>query len=171
MSENRIAYYGTATWNGFRVAMNDRAYLSLTELVAVAREVGGEDHHFRAIQLPYNLAMMEALTAQNQALPDGKTGSLLAAADLLGIAVCASASLLQGRLTRGLPAILAETFAGMESDAQRALQFVRSTPGVNVALAGMSSVAHVVHNLATAHHPPVPFDTLMKLFQPARPSS
>jgi aryl-alcohol dehydrogenase-like predicted oxidoreductase len=168
--ENRIAYYGTATWNGFRVAMNDRSYLSLTDLAAVAREVGGENHHFRVVQLPYNLVMMEALSVQNQALPEGETGSLLAAAEALGIAVCASASLLQGRLTRGLPAILAQTFTGMESDAQRALQFVRSTPGVAVALAGMSSVAHVAHNLATAHHPPVPVATLMELFQPAKPN-
>jgi len=171
VSENRIACYGTATWNGFRVAMNDRSYLSLKDLVAVAREVGGEGHHFRVIQLPYNLAMMEALSAQNQALPEGETGSLLAAAEMLGIAVCASASLLQGRLTRGLPAILADTIVGMESDAQRALQFVRSTPGVDVALTGMSSVTHVAHNLAMAHHPPVPFATLMKLFQPAKPKS
>lgn len=171
VGENRIAYYGTATWNGLRVAMNDRSYLSLADLVAVAHEVGGKNHHFRVVQLPYNLAMMEALSVQNQALPEGETGSLLAAAEMLGIAVCASASLLQGRLTRDLPAILAETFTGMESDAQRALQFVRSTPGVDVALAGMSSVAHVAHNLATAHHPPVPLATLMKLFQPAKPKA
>ncbi len=96
VSENRIACYGTATWNGFRVAMSDRSYLSLKDLVAVAREVGGDGHHFRVIQLPYNLAMMEALSAQNQALPEGETGSLLAAAEMLGIAVCASASLLPG---------------------------------------------------------------------------
>ena len=32
------------------------------------------------------------------------------------------------------------------------------------ALAGMSSAEHVCHNLATAKHPPAPFDALMKLF-------
>jgi aryl-alcohol dehydrogenase-like predicted oxidoreductase len=78
---------------------------------------------------------------------------------------------MQGRLTHGLPAILAETFPNMESDAQRSLQFVRSTPGVNVALVGMSSAAHVVHNLATARNPPAPFETLMKLFKPAQAHS
>ena len=31
----------------------------------------------------------------------------------------------------------------MESDAQRSLQFVRSTPGIAVALVGMSSAQHV----------------------------
>ena len=31
-----------------------------------ARDVGGADHHFRVIQLPYNLAMPEAFTRANQ---------------------------------------------------------------------------------------------------------
>ncbi len=164
----RIAVYGVATWNGFRVSRNDRGYLGLAELAAIAREAGGENHHFRVIQLPYNLAMTEALTTQNQPQPDGRIGNLLACADALGISVCASASLLQGQLTRGLPEILNKTFAGFETDAQRALQFVRSTPGINVALAGMSSVRHVENNLRVAEHPPASFDELMKLFQPAK---
>ncbi len=168
VGERRIRWYGVATWNGLRVAPNDRSYLSLTDMVKIAGEVGGKDHHFRVIQLPYNLAMLEAFTAKNQRLPDGSSGSTLAAADATGIAVCASASLLQGRLTRGMPAILAEAFAGFDSDAQRALQFVRSTPGVNVALAGMSLAAHVTHNLATAQRPPAPFEALMKLFKHAQ---
>jgi aryl-alcohol dehydrogenase-like predicted oxidoreductase len=151
--------------------MNDRSHLSLVEMAAIARQVGGDHHHFRVIQLPYNLAMTEALTAHNQALPDDKAASLLAAADLLGIAVCASASMLQGQLTRGLPAVLSETFPALDSDAQRALQFVRSTPGVNVALTGMSSVAHVAHNLGVARRPPASFETLLTLFRPTEPAS
>ncbi|HXZ89282.1 MAG TPA: aldo/keto reductase [Candidatus Binataceae bacterium] len=167
VDEGKISYYGTATWNGYRVAPKDPSYLSLTDLVAVASEVGGPDHHFRVIQLPYNLGMPEALTLANQTLPDASKVSALAAADAIGIAACASASLLQGRLTRGLPPVLAETFPEMQSDAQRSLQFVRSTPGVNVALAGMSSADHVRHNLGAANHPPASFDTLMKLFKRA----
>ena len=167
VTERRIRWYGMATWNGYRVAPNDRSYLSLIEIVKIASEVGGKDHHFRVIQLPYNIAMAEAFTAKNQRLPDGTNGSTLAVADATGVAVCASASLLQGRLTRGMPAVLAEAFAGFDSDAQRALQFVRSTPGVDVALAGMSSAAHVTHNLATARRPPASFEALMKLFKRA----
>jgi aryl-alcohol dehydrogenase-like predicted oxidoreductase len=172
VSEGRIAVYGTATWSGYRVAMNDRSHLSLVEMAAIARQVGGDHHHFRVIQLPYNLAMTEALTAHNQALPDDKAAaSLLAAADLLGIAVCASASMLQGQLTRGLPAVLSDTFPALDSDAQRALQFVRSTPGVDVALTGMSSAAHVAHNLGVARHLPASFETLLRLFRPTEPAS
>ena len=149
------------------MAPSDRGYLSLIEVVKIAGDVGGKDHHFRVIQLPYNLAMAEAFTAKNQRLPDGTDASTLAVAEATDIAVCASASLLQGRLTRGMPAVLAEAFGGLDSDAQRALQFVRSTPGVDVALAGMSSAAHVTHNLGTARRPPASFDALMKLFKRA----
>lgn len=159
----KISCYGTATWNGFRLNPNDRGYLSLAELAGAATDAGGHDHHFRVIQLPYNLAMTEALTLRNQTLPGGNQVSLLAAADAMGIAVCASASLLQGQLTRRLPEVLQSAFPGMESDAQRSLQFVRSTPGIGVALVGMSSAAHVAHNLATLKHPPAP-EALMKLF-------
>jgi aryl-alcohol dehydrogenase-like predicted oxidoreductase len=164
----RIGVYGVATWNGFRAAPNNRAYLSLNELVTAATQAGGSGHHFKVIQLPYNLAMTEALTSRNQAPAGGGDNvSLLAAADAMGIAVCASASLLQGQLTSRLPEVLRTAFPAMESDAQRALQFVRSTPGINTALVGMSSVGHVAHNLATAKQPPAPFEAMLKLYEPA----
>jgi aryl-alcohol dehydrogenase-like predicted oxidoreductase len=159
----KIGCYGTATWNGFRLKPNDRSYLSLAELVSAATDAGGRGHHFRIIQLPYNLAMTEALTLRNQTLPGGSQVSLLAAADAMGIAVCASASLLQGQLTRRLPEVLQSAFPEMESDAQRSIQFVRSTPGIGVALVGMSSAAHVAQNLATLKHPPAT-EALMRLF-------
>lgn len=167
VADRQIGVYGAATWNGFRVAPNDRGYLSLLELTRLAEEVGGQNHRFRMIQLPYNLAMADAFTARNQRLPDGAMGNTLAAADALGVAVCASASLLQGQLTRGLPPLLNDAFDGFDSDAQRALQFVRSTPGVSVALAGMSSPAHVADNLGVARRPLAPFDRLMRLFKRA----
>ena len=57
--------------------------------------------------------------------------------------------------------------AGLANDGQRAVQFVRSTPGVNVALVGMKTVGHVRESLALASHPPASLDSLMKLFRPA----
>jgi aryl-alcohol dehydrogenase-like predicted oxidoreductase len=160
----KILAYGAATWNGFRVAPNDRSYLSLADLVKIATQVGGRDHHFKVIQLPYNLAMTEALTLRNQPVEGGSNVSLLAAADAMKIAVCASASLLQGQLTQRLPDVLRKVFPEMDSDAQRSIQFVRSTPGVGVALVGMSSAEHVADNIAALKHPAAPFDALMKLF-------
>jgi len=166
-AEGIIGGYGVATWNGFRVESAERAYLSLAEMIEAAERVGGLNHHFRMIQLPYNLAMTEAFTARNQAIPGDGIRSTLAAADAAGIAICASASLLQGRLGRRLPPMLEEAFGGLVSDAQRAVQFVRSTPGVSAALVGMSSAAHVRDTIGTAAQPPAPFESIMKLFQPA----
>jgi aryl-alcohol dehydrogenase-like predicted oxidoreductase len=165
VNEGKINWYGTATWNCYRVAADQREYVSLAEVAEIAQEIGGPEHHFKVIQLPYNLAMPEALTLANQKMTNGRMVNALAAADMLNIAICASASLLQGQLTRGLPQVIGEALDGMESDAQRALQFVRSTPGIAVALAGMSSARHVIENLAAVKYPPAPFDAFMKLFK------
>ena len=166
-ADGKIGVYGTATWNGYRVPATDRAWLSLDELWKVAHEVGGENHHFRALQLPYNLGMPEAVTLSNQPIQNQRA-TTLAVAGALGLGVCASASLLQGRLAGGLPPILKEAFSQFTSDAQRSIQFVRSTPGISVALVGMKSTAHVADTLAAAVHPPATQEELMKLFQPAK---
>ena len=64
--DRRIGVYGTATWSGYRQPPSARDFLSLPDLVALAEEVGGPEHHFRVVQLPYNLAMTEAFTLPNQ---------------------------------------------------------------------------------------------------------
>jgi aryl-alcohol dehydrogenase-like predicted oxidoreductase len=66
----------------------------------------------------------------------------------LGISVVASASLMQSRLTTELPAAVRDSFPSLATDAQRALAFVRSLPGVTCALVGMRSLAHVDENVA-----------------------
>jgi aryl-alcohol dehydrogenase-like predicted oxidoreductase len=167
VADGKIGVYGAATWNGFRAAPDEPGWLSLDELLRAARQAGGDSHHFRAIQLPYNLAMPEAVAHATQIAPDGKKVTALAAAKSHGIAVCASASLLQGQLSRGLPPMVADAFKGFANDAQRAIQFVRSTPGVNVALVGMKSAAHVDEALAAAAHPPAPLEAIMNLFERA----
>jgi aryl-alcohol dehydrogenase-like predicted oxidoreductase len=168
VTENKIAYYGTATWNGYRAQQTERGWLSLDELLRAAREVAGDAHHFRAIQLPYNLAMPEAVTLANQGAPNEKT-TAVAVAKTFDMAVCASASLLQGKLSQGLPEILAEAFPSLTTDAQRAVQFVRSTPGIDVALVGMKSVPHVEEILAGAKQPPASREALLKLFRSNKP--
>src|SRR2546422_322418 len=61
VAAGKIRRYGTATWNGYRQPHTAQDYLSLAELVASAEQVGGPEHHFKVVQLPYNLAMPEAL--------------------------------------------------------------------------------------------------------------
>jgi len=127
--QGKLAHYGVATWNGFRVPAESRDHHSLVRMVELAREAGGEDHGFRFIQLPFNLAMSEAITLANETL-DGQHVTVVDAATRLGVTVVASASLLQGRI-----------------EPRAAIQFVRSVPGITTALIGMSHVEHVEENL------------------------
>lgn len=143
--------YGCATWNGFRVPPQSPEHLSLEELLAVAQDVGGRDHHFTWIQLPLNLALPEAWLEPTQLL-GGRLMPPLEAAQLAGLKVQTSASLLQGRLLRQITSELVAAFS-VRTQAQAALQFTRSCPGVDVALCGMSQVAHVEENLAVLRVP------------------
>ena len=163
-SAGKIRSYGTATWNGFRNDPEAKDYLSLAEILEIANKAGGEMHHFKAIQLPLNLAMSEALTKRNQDL-NGERLSVLEASQKLGVSVFCSASILQGQLSQNLSPVIGDVFTGLETDAQRSLQFVRSTPGVGVALVGMKQVAHVEENLRVAEHAPIPREQFTKLFQ------
>lgn len=143
----QIAGYGCATWLGFRVPPDHKQHLSLADLVTIARDVGGTTHHFRAVQLPVSLAMPEAARLPTQPL-GRKLVSLLDAADALGLGVVASAPLMQGRLAEGLPEEVHALFPACTTDAQRALRFASSLPGVATVLAGMRQREHVVENLA-----------------------
>ena len=164
VSSGKIRMYGTATWNGYRGSPDAADYLSLERTVSLAQKAGGKEHHFKVIQLPLNLGMSEALSSVNQKV-NGKDTTLLEAAQSLNIAVMCSASVLQGQLTRNLPEMIRDTFQGLETDSQRALQFVRSTPGVTTALVGMKELSHVDENLKTAFVPPSPWEQYSKLFQ------
>lgn len=169
VTAGKIRFYGTATWNGYRQPNTARDHLSLADLVATAQRVGGQNHHFKVVQLPYNLAMPEVLTKQNQTL-EKATVSFLEAAHQLGITVMASATMLQGKLAQQLPPFISEALTGLATDAQRAIQFTRSTPGLTTALVGMKSVTHVDQNMAVAAVPPASMSQFQKLFRDRRSS-
>jgi aryl-alcohol dehydrogenase-like predicted oxidoreductase len=145
-ASGEIAGYGCATWLGLRVPPEHKQHLTLAELIALAREVGGTAHHFRVVQLPVSLAMPEAARVPTQPL-GRKLVPLLEAAEALGVGVVASAPLMQGRLAAGLPDEMHELFPGCTTDAQRALRFAASLPGVNTVLAGMRRQEHLHENL------------------------
>jgi aryl-alcohol dehydrogenase-like predicted oxidoreductase len=115
--QGKLAHYGVATWNGFRMPPNSGQHHSLARMVELAREVAGDEHGFHFIQLPFNARMPEATPVIEEA-------------QQLGVSVVTSASLLQGRIPP-----------------QMAIEFVRSTPGITTALIGMSRVEHVEENL------------------------
>jgi aryl-alcohol dehydrogenase-like predicted oxidoreductase len=159
----KIHFYGMATWNAFRQPESAQDYLSLEAMESLAREVAGGSHHFRFVQLPHNLGMTEALTRTNQAV-DGARAPVVSAASKLGITLVASAAMLQGQLSRNLPPFVTNAL-GMKTDAERALQFVRSTPGITTALVGMSRVEHVRANLALVGVEPASQEQFSRLFQ------
>jgi aryl-alcohol dehydrogenase-like predicted oxidoreductase len=158
--DGRIGCYGVATWNGLRKPAADPAHHGLDELLDLAHDVGGDGHHLRVAQLPYNLAMIEA-----------RTSGFLDEARARGVYVMASAPILQGQLASGLDGDLAAAIdastphAGHRwTDAQRALQFARSTPGIGTALVGASRAAHVEQAAAVAAAPPLDAATIDSLF-------
>jgi aryl-alcohol dehydrogenase-like predicted oxidoreductase len=161
-ARGQIQFYGLATWNGFRQEKSARDTMQLAEIAAIAKEIAGHAHHFRFVQLPFNLAMTEALTLGNQTLGQ-KEKTVMEAADELGIALIASASLLQGQVAQNLPDFVAEAL-GLNNDVERALQFVRSAPGITTALVGMSRSAHVEANARLVEVPPAGVEQFSKLF-------
>jgi aryl-alcohol dehydrogenase-like predicted oxidoreductase len=165
VQSGKIRRYGLATWNAFRAPVNSREFVSIERAVQCARDVADDQHHFQFVQLPYNLGMTEAFGRANQTV-QGNVMPILEACQRLGIAVMASAAILQRRLTHGLPPIVAERLPGLRTDAQRSIQFVRSTPGISVALVGMSRIDHVEENLAVAKLPPAS-EAIPKMFDAA----
>jgi aryl-alcohol dehydrogenase-like predicted oxidoreductase len=151
VAEHKIRWYGAATWDGFR-----KGALSLPRLADLAVEECGPQHHFRFIQLPFNLGMVEAFV--------DKPESVLEAAARLGIAVIASATLSQTQALTHVPKSVAELLPGM-TNAQRAIQFTRSTPGIAAALVGMGRREHVLENLGVAHVVPITHDQYLRLYQ------
>lgn len=148
-ADGKIRAYGTATWDGYR----KNGALTVDRIVALAKKAGGELHRFRWIQLPFNLAMTEALSR-----------GVLRAAEQAGITVVASASLLQARLSSGLPQEIQRNLH-LQTDSQRAIQFTRSAPGITVALAGMSRVEHVAENLGVSAVAPLAAGAFEQLFR------
>ncbi len=148
VADGLVRFYGAATWDGLRTGA-----LSLRDLADAAREVAGERHHFRFVQLPFNLGMQEALRRR----PGGE-GSLVDVAAELGITVVTSASLAHARLLDEQSAELRDRLLALPTDAVRAIQFARSAPGIASALVGMRQAAHVAENLAVARVPPLTSD-------------
>ncbi len=163
VADGRIASWGLATWNGLRVPPEHPEHISLALVRDLAREVGGPSHHFRAVQLPVNLAMAHAVGFRSQS-SEGARVPALDAAEALGLAAFGSASLLQGRLAVELPDAIVEAFREADSPARRALQFARSAPGMTTALVGTSSPVHAADNFGLAAVSPAGPDRVLSVF-------
>jgi aryl-alcohol dehydrogenase-like predicted oxidoreductase len=153
VEQGKIRWYGAATWDGLRKSDG----LSLPRLFEIATEAGGPDHHFRFVQLPFNIAMVEAYVDRPE--------SVLQAAARLGVIVIGSATLAQTRVIANMPESVRDLLPGLATDAQRAIQFTRSTPGITVALVGMGTPSHVIENLGVARVQPATVDQYRRFYR------
>lgn len=150
-SKDKLRFYGMATWTCFRVPPSNKDYLSLEEVVKLAKKIGGEEHGFRFIQLPYNLVYSEALFLKNQSVGSENSLTILEAAARLNIGVFTSIPLFQGRLLRAnIP-----DYAGLTSQVPKLLQVVRSSPSVIAPLIGQKKLEHLEENLRISDIPPM----------------
>jgi len=156
--EGKIKFYGMATWECFRVSNDNPQYLSLEDTVNMAKKIGGDNHGFRFIQLPFNMNFDQALLGKTQLLGNENV-SVLEAAVKLGIGVFTSVPFMQGRLLA--PGVMPE-FNELKPSL-RALQFIRSSPGVLSPLVGQKSSEHVTENLEIMKIPPMSEDEFLAL--------
>lgn len=154
--EGRLRAYGLATWDCLRARPTDPGYFSLEAAVRLARTVGGEEHGFRFVQFPFNIAMPEAVTVKNQSVGSGRM-TLFEAARRLGVGCFTSVPLVQGQLARSGP-----KRNGL-SAAQTAIQFARSAPGTIAPLVGQKRAEHLSENLELASRAPWPSEQFREL--------
>lgn len=153
-SEGKIISYGVASWNGFLYEEEHTEYISLSKLVEIARRVGGENHGFKYLQSPFNMAKPHAYGYTNQLCEDGKYYPLMHACAHFGITMLGSSPLLQKNIfKRPFTAKIGELLnTGDLSDVASALQFARSA-GAITAVFGAVDPAHVVDNSMLAYLP------------------
>jgi len=157
--EGRVGAYGVATWPGLRVPPGHPQHLSLERVVKCARDAAAGRPHLRYVELPMNASRPEASEHPTQSV-ENRLVPALAAADLLGLTVLTSASLVHdAEATRPILSRLPPVPAPL-GVAAASLQLARSVPAIGCALAGMRRVAHVEEALAVARLPaPTSMDT------------
>ncbi|MBX3651823.1 MAG: aldo/keto reductase [Burkholderiales bacterium] len=172
--QDKIRSYGIATFDAFRVETDHALFQSLPSLLGLAENAarlvqrdGQARHHFRVIQLPFNQAMNEGFTRFSQATGQGNVASTLQAAHQLKLFVIGSHGLAKGVLATQCADVLRGALPDLANDAQRALQFNRSTPGLGVSLTGISAAAHLDDLLAVAARPPLVRETYLGLYRRA----
>jgi aryl-alcohol dehydrogenase-like predicted oxidoreductase len=161
--ENKIRYYGMATWTCFRLPRSEEGYLSLEGVLKIAENVAGKDHGFRFIQLPYNLAYREAYLLKNQSVGSDNNLTILEACNKLKIGVFTSVPLLQSKL---IDAKIPD-YLGYKNQLLKIVQITRSTPNVIAPLIGQKKPNHVKQNVELAKVGPLnisEFSEAIKIF-------
>ena len=167
VAEGKLRYYGISTFNACRVETDNPLFQSMTSLLGLAEKAAGEGkrHHLRIVELPFNALMPEAYTRFSQVTGQGNIASTIQAAYQLKLTVMASHPLGKGLLGREEVPSLQEAMPELANAAQRATQFVRSTPGIAVTLVGMSNPLHLADFLAVAQQAPLEKERFLAMFK------
>lgn len=173
--DGKLRSYGISTFDAFRVETDHPFFLSLTSLVGLAEKAakavqgaGRANHHFKVVQLPFNEAMLEGFTRFNHATGQGNIASTLQAAFQLKVFAMGSHGLLKGHLASRCEDAILQAMPELANDAQRAMQFNRSTPGLGTSLMGISTPAHLDDMLAVAQVAPLERAEYLKLYERAQ---
>lgn len=166
--ENKIVSYGIAAWNGFLYESDHTEYLSLAKMVEIARRVGGENHGFKYLQSPFNLAKPHAYGYANQQCEDGKFYPLMYACAAFGLTYLGSSPLLQKNLFKKAfsPNVAELMNTGELNDVASALQFARSA-GAITAIFGAVDPAHVIDNAILGYLPEASVESVNTLMRGA----
>ncbi len=149
----KIGAYGVASWNGFLYEEENAEYLSMLEIVNIAKNVKETDNRLKFVQFPYNLAKPHAYNYANQLLEDGLYYSPFQAAKKLGLHTMTSSTFLRMNLFKSkfsekIRWLLSEDVP--MSDIQRALNFARSNGYSFTSLFSTKDIEHLRHNMEIA---------------------
>ncbi|MGB8436815.1 MAG: aldo/keto reductase [Burkholderiales bacterium] len=174
MATGKLRSYGISTFDGLRVETDAPLFQSITSLLGLsergARAAHGQSDGapgFRVVEFPFNQLMPEAFTRFSQATGHGNVASSIQAAHQLRVYAIASHTLGKGLLASQCADGVAEALADLANDAQRALQFNRSTPGIGTSLVGISDPAHLDDLIAVAGRAPLAREAYLKLYERA----
>lgn len=132
VEKKNIRYYGISSWEAFTCDTNLNWHISMEKVINIAKEIKGDNHHFKFIQFPYNISNQNAAKLKNQ-MVDGKYYTAIDAANKLGINVTVSVPLNQCKESRGI---------GIKEK----LNFIKNTHGVSVAIIGSKNKDHIGEN-------------------------
>jgi len=165
-AEGKIVAYGIAAWNGFLYEEEHMEYISLAKVMEIAQAVGGEDHGFKYLQSPFNMAKPHAYSYANQQWEDGMYYPLMQVCARFGLSLLGSSPMLQKNLfKRPFAAKIGELMQTSElSDVASALQFARST-GAITAIFGAVDPSHVIDNTILAYLPTASVESMNTLMR------
>jgi len=165
-TEGKIMAYGIAAWNGFLYEEEHTEYISLGKVMEIARRIGGEQHGFKYLQSPFNMAKPHAYSYANQQCEDGMYYPLMHACARFGLSYLGSSPLLQKNLfKRPFAPKIGELMNTSElTDVASALQFARSA-GAITAIFGAVTPAHVIDNTILAYVPNASSEAMANLMR------